>query len=77
MQKSAIPLATFQVFSYLGSRGSQWVKGGVRGVPGGKRDDYGVQGGRQALNDIQKIILFCPTMTFGQNKNGIAMFHPE
>ena len=49
-------LATFQVFSYLGSRGSQWVKGGVRGVPGGKRDVYGVQGERQG----------CPKRSKGQ-----------
>ena len=36
MQISAIPLATFQVFSYLRSMGSQWVKGDVRGVPGAR-----------------------------------------
>ena len=28
-------------------------------------------------NDFQKIILFCPTMRFGTQKNGTAMVHPE
>ena len=28
-------------------------------------------------SDFQKITLFCPTMRFGTQKNGIAMFHPE
>ena len=46
VQKSVIPHVSFLVFSCPGSRGSQWVKGGVRGVPGRKGGVSGVSGGK-------------------------------